>query len=193
MAISYPISYPSSLRVARVNWRGVSVTSRNVSPFTLQVQQYNWSGQGWMGDVQCPPLQRADAEELIAFLLAAQRGTFYFKDPSYAGLRGTITGTLTSATAVANTTTLTYTNTGSGSFANGDYLQIGTSLHKVIQVNSATSVDVFPVLRQTYTSAAITISNPQGVFRLSTPSTDWSVELARIYGISFSIIEDVAQ
>lgn len=193
MAISYPLAYPSSLRVARVQWRGVSASSRNVSPYTLQTQQYNWSGQGWMGDVQCPPLGISDAETLIAWLLSAQRGTFYFKDPSYAGLRGSITGTLTTATAVANTSTLTFTNTGSGSFALGDWLQISTSLYKVIQVNSATSVDVFPVLRQNYSSAAITISSPQGVFRLASPSTDWSVELARIYGVSFSIVEEIAQ
>ena len=62
-----------------------------------------------------------------------------------------------------------------------------------MQVNSATSVDLFPVLRSSYSGNAITYTNAKGVFRLAEPKTDWSIDLANIYGISFSIVEDVAQ
>ena len=76
----------------------------------------------------------------------------------------------------------------------GDWLQISTSLYKVIQVNSSSSVDLFPVLRSSYAAGtAITYSNAKGVFRLAEPKTDWSIELASIYGVSFSIVENVAQ
>ena len=40
---------------------------------------------------------------------------------------------------------------------------------------------------------AITYSNAKGVFRLAESRTEWSIELASIYGITFSIAEDVAQ
>ena len=48
-----------------------------------------------MGQVECPPMVRADAEAVIAFLLAAQRGTFYFQDYANPTNRGGVTSTLT--------------------------------------------------------------------------------------------------
>jgi hypothetical protein len=163
-----------------------------MSPFTMQIQQYNWPGQGWLGSVDCPPMVRADAEAVIAFLLGAQRGTFYFQDYANPINRGGVTGTLTVTTATANATTLTFGG-ATGSFALGDWLQISTSLYKVVQVNSSSSVEVFPVLRSSYAaSTPITYANAKGVFRLASSSTEWSIDLASIYGINFSIIEDVA-
>jgi hypothetical protein len=198
MAISYPLTPPSPFRISKLSLTGISAASRNVSPFTFQIQQYNWSGQGWMGSVECPPMVRADAEAVIGFLLAAQRGTFYFQDYANTTPRGGISnplGILKVATATANTSTLTYTNSGgSGSFAVGDWLQIATSLYKVIQVNSSTSVDVFPLLRSSYAADTyIYYNNPNGVFRLAEPATNWTIELAKIYGVNFGIVEDVAQ
>jgi hypothetical protein len=192
MAITYPLTPPSPFRVSRLTLTGHSATSRNTSPFTFQTQQYNWPGQMWSGQVECPPMVRADAEAVISFLLAAERGTFYFQDYANTTVRGSITGTLTVATATANQTTLTISG-GTGSFAVGDWLQISTSLYKVIQVNSATSVDLFPTLRSSYAAGtAITYSNAKGVFRLSEPSVNWSIDVAKIYGLTFGIVEDVA-
>jgi len=192
MAISYPLSPPSPFNLSRLSFTGVSATSRNTSPFTMQTQQYNWPGQAWLGSVDCPPMVRADAEAVIAFLLAAQRGTFYFQDYANPTNRGGVTGTLTVTTATANATTLTFGG-ATGSFALGDWLQISTSLYKVVQVNSSSSVDVFPVLRSSYAaSTPITYANAKGVFRLASGSTEWSIDLASIYGVNFSIIEDVA-
>jgi len=169
----------------------MSATSRNISPFTFQTQQYNWSGQAWMGSVECPPMVRADAEEIVGFLLAAQRGTFYFQDYANPSPRGAVTGTLTVNTATANTSTLGISG-ATGSFAVGDWLQISTSLYKVIIANSSSSVEVFPALRKSYAALTpITKTNAKGVFRLADPKTDWSIELAGIYGIAFGIVEDV--
>jgi hypothetical protein len=192
MAISYPLTPPSPFRISKLSLTGISATSKNVSPYTLQTQQYNWPGQGWMGSIDCPAMVRADAEQVIAFLLAAQRGTFYFQDYANPLPRGAVTGTLTVSSATANATTLGISG-ATGSFAVGDWLQISTSLYKVIQVNSSSSVDLFPVLRSSYApGTAITYSSAKGVFRLTEGKTDWSIELASIYGISFGIVEDIA-
>ena len=191
MAISYPLTPPSPFNLSRLSLTGVSATSRNTSPFTLQTQQYNWPGQAWLGSVDCPPMKRADAETIIAFLLAAQRGTFYFQDYANPTNRGGVTGTLTVTTATANGTTLTFGG-ATGSFAVGDWLQISTSLYKVVQVNSSSSVDLFPALRKSYAGGtAITYSNAKGVFRLASPSTEWAIGEASIYGVGFAIVEDV--
>jgi hypothetical protein len=191
MAITYPLTPPSPFNLSRLSFTGVSATSRNTSPFTLQTQQYNWPGQAWLGSVDCPPMKRADAEQIVAFLLAAQRGTFYFQDYANPTNRGGVTGTLTVTTATANGTTLTFGG-ATGSFAVGDWLQIATSLYKVVQVNSSSSVDLFPALRKSYAGGtAITYSNAKGVFRLASPSTEWSIGEASIYGVGFAIVEDV--
>jgi hypothetical protein len=191
MAITYPLTPPSPFKVSKLSLTGMSATSRNISPFTFQTQQYNWSGQAWMGSVECPPMVRADAEEIIGFLLAAQRGTFYFQDYANPSPRGAVTGTLTVNTATANTSTLGISG-ATGSFAVGDWLQISTSLYKVIIATSSSSVEVFPALRKSYAgSTPITKTNAKGVFRLADPKTDWSIELAGIYGIAFGIVEDV--
>lgn len=192
MALTYPLTPPSPFRVSRLSLTGLSAVSRNVSPFTLQTQQYNWPGQGWFGQVECPPMVRADAEAVIGFLLAAQRGTFYFQDYANTSPRGSVSGSLTVSSATANTSTLTFSG-ATGSFAVGDWLQISTSLYKVVQVNSTSSVDLFPVLRSSYAGGtAITYTNAKGVFRLAESKTDWTIDLAKIYGVSFSIVEDIA-
>lgn len=192
MAITFPLSPPSPFRASRLSFTGLSSVSRNMSPFTMQTQQYNWPGQAWLASVDCPPMTRADAETVISFLLSAHRGTFYFQDYANPTNRGGVTGTLTVATATANASTLTFSG-ATGSFALGDWLQISTSLYKVVQVNSSSSVEVFPVLRSSYTAGtAITYANAKGVFRLASSSTEWSIDLASIYGINFSIVEDVA-
>lgn len=192
MAITFPLSPPSPFRASRLSFTGLSSVSRNMSPFTMQTQQYNWPGQAWLASVDCPPMTRADAETVISFLLSAHRGTFYFQDYANPTNRGGVTGTLTVATATANASTLTFSG-ATGSFALGDWLQISTSLYKVVQVNPSSSVEVFPVLRSSYTAGtAITYANAKGVFRLASSSTEWSIDLASIYGINFSIVEDVA-
>jgi hypothetical protein len=191
MAITYPLTPPSPFNLSRLSFTGVSATSRNTSPFTLQTQQYNWPGQAWLGSVDCPPMKRADAEQIVAFLLKAQRGTFYFQDYANTAPRGTVTGTLTVASATANGTTLGISG-ASGQFAVGDWLQISTSLYKVVQSNSSTSVDLFPALRKSYAGGtSITYTNAKGVFRLASPSTEWAIGEASIYGVGFAIIEDV--
>jgi len=192
MAISYPLTPPAALEASRLSMTGLSAISRNISPFTMQVQQYNWSGQGWTGTVDCPPMTRTAAEQVVSFLLKAQRGTFYFQDFANPTARGSVTGTLTVASATANGTTLGISG-ATGSFAEGDWIQISTSLYKVVQVNSSSSVDLFPVLRSSYAAGtAITYSNAKGVFRLSEPSTQWNIDTAKFYGVSFGVMEDVA-
>lgn len=192
MAISYPLTPPAALEASRLSITGLSAISRNISPFTMQVQQYNWQGQGWTGTVDCPPMTRTAAEQVVSFLLKAQRGTFYFQDFANPTARGAVTGTLTVASATANGTTLGISG-ATGSFAEGDWIQISTSLYKVVQVNSSSSVDLFPVLRSSYAAGtAITYTNAKGVFRLSEPSTQWSIDTAKFYGVSFNVMEDVA-
>jgi hypothetical protein len=60
------------------------------------------------------------------------------------------------------------------------------------------SVEVFPALRKSYAAGTDIIygrpdnaARAQGVFRLASPSTEWAIGEASIYGVGFAIIEDV--
>ena len=196
MAISYPLTPPAGIRIASLRFSAISAVARNISPFTFSSQSYNWTGTMLSGDVECPPMNRADAEELIGFLIMAARGTFYFRDYANGTQRGTMTGSpQLNGAHVANTSTLTV-DTGSGSWAVGDYIQLGTGssskLHKITQVNSSTSYEIFPLLRTNYPdNTAIVYSNAVGVFRLGTTTCDWSIDTAKKYGLNFSIFEAI--
>lgn len=191
MAISYPLTPPAALKLSRIQLSAASATSRNASPYTYQSQQYNWPGQGLAINVTCPPMVRTDAEQVVSFLLKAHRGTFYFQDYANPSPRGSVTGTLTVATATAGSSTLTYSG-GTGTFAEGDWVQVGYTLYKVVQVNSATSIEVFPELRSSYTAGTSVVrTNAKGLFRLAESQTEWSIEEAMVYGVQFSIIDAV--
>jgi hypothetical protein len=196
MAITYPLTPPAAIRIASLRFSAISAVARNISPFTFSSQSYNWTGTMLSGDVECPPMNRADAEELIGFLIMAARGTFYFRDYANGTQRGNMSGSpQLNGAHVANTTTLTV-DTGSGSWAVGDYIQLGTGssskLHKITQVNSATSYEIFPLLRTNYPDdTAIDYTDAVGVFRLGTTTCDWSIDTAKKYGLNFSIFEAI--
>lgn len=192
MSLSYPLTPPAALKVAKLSITARSVVSVAESPFTLEQQVYQHQGQAWQADVVCPPMERANAEDTIGFLLAlnGRRGTFYLGDSAYTSPRGTISGSPTcNGAQTANSSTLTLTG-HTGSFAVGDWLQISSSLYKVVQVNSGTSVDLFPRLRSAYAGGtAIVTSSPKGVFRLASGATKWDINEIKVYGIAFSAVE----
>ena len=196
MAISYPLTPPAAIRIASLRFSAISAVARNISPFTFSSQSYNWTGTMLSGDVECPPMNRADAEELIGFLIMAARGTFYFRDYANGTQRGNMSSNpQLDGAHVANTTTITIDG-GSGSWAVGDYIQLGTGssskLHKITKANTATSYEIFPLLRTNYPdNTAIVYSNAVGVFRLGTTTCDWSIDTAKKYGLNFSIFEAI--
>lgn len=191
MSLTYPLTPPAVLKVARLSITARTVVASAESPFTLEQQVYAHQGQAWQAEVSCPPMLRADAEQVLAFLLAlnGKQGTFKLGDSSATAPRGTIAGSPTcNGTQTARSTTLTLTG-HTGTLAVGDWIQISTALYKVVQVNSAGSVDVFPRLRSAYAGGtAIVYSSPVGLFRL-TGATSWDISEARTYGIAFSAVE----
>ena len=196
MAITYPLTPPAAIRIASLRFSAISAVARNISPFTFSSQSYNWTGTMLSGDVECPPMNRADAEELIGFLIMAARGTFYFRDYANGTQRGNMSSNpQLDGAHVANTTTITIDG-GSGSWAVGDYIQLGTGssskLHKITKANTATSYEIFPLLRTNYPdNTTIVYSNAVGVFRLGTTTCDWSIDTAKKYGLNFSIFEAI--
>lgn len=194
MAITYPLAMPN-MAFASVEWTGRSVVGSNPANYTMYTQTVVWPGQWWEVSVHIPPItDPLTAGIWIAFLLAlrGKHGSFYLGPSLRRASLGSISGTLqVGAGAQKNSTTLPLQG-GSGLLAIGDWIQVGDRLHKVIQVNSSTSVDVFPVLRDNYTQGnQVVYSNPVGKFSLTTNDTPWTEDNARVYGIDFAAMERV--
>jgi len=207
MAVSYPLSLtglknPRSVVIRRRAAVGVSASS-----FTFQPQVYAWSGQIWSAEITLAPMKRPDAEEWIAKLVSlnGREGNFLM-GPDYAGATARGIGTGTPVVKGASQTgydliTDGWTFSQTGIMKAGDWFQLGTGssarLYKVVvDANSDGSGDstitIWPKLRSSPAdNAALVVTGPVGRFVLASNETDWSIDGASIYGISFSAVEDL--
>lgn len=184
MAISYPVTPPSSPAPQRVVLRPSAVTGASVSPYTLTQQVYKYDGQIWQMDVYLPPMTDAQARPWIAFLISlnGRYGTFTYGDPSARVPRGTVPGTplVNGASQTGQELdTKGWTAGQTGILLAGDYIQFGSELHRVMKdVDSDGSglatLDIFPRIRTSPAdNAAITVQNTTGLWRLVSDEMPW--------------------
>jgi len=204
MAISYPLSLPTTTGIAKIRLVANDIVGISQSPFTAAQQVYRYTGQFWEADITLPPMTRAEAEYWISFLLKLNGpyGTFLLSDPVGGTARGVATGTpLVNGGSQTGNELVTdgWTTSTTGILKAGDYIQLGSAatarLYKVLDdVNSDGSgnatLTLWPDLRSAPAdNATITVSNPKGVFRLATASAQWDVNEASIYGLTFGARE----
>jgi hypothetical protein len=203
MAITYPLSPPTSPGYRQIRIGGRSVVAVSESPFTLSQQVQEHPGQMWMAEVSLPPMQRADAQKWLSFLLSLKGrvGTFLLGDPVCKTPRGSIAGTpLVNGAHSARSSTLSIKGLTAGTtLLAGDYVQVGTAsssrLHKNLQDATASgagvmTIDIWPNLRADLASnAAVTVTNTVGLFRLASNTVEWDVGEAQMYGLSFAAVE----
>jgi hypothetical protein len=204
MAITYPLSLPTVSGIMRVRFAANDVVGVVQSPFTASQQVYRYTGQFWEADITLPPMKRADAEYWISFLLKLNGpyGTFLLGDPNGATARGAATGTpLVNGDSQTGNELVTdgWTTSTTGILKAGDYIQLGAGatsrLYKVLDdVNSDGSgnatLTLWPDLRSAPSdNAAITVSSPKSVFRMTSPQTSWDINEATLYGLTFGARE----
>jgi hypothetical protein len=192
MAISYPLALPTSIGIAEITLSANNAVAISQSPFTFQQQIIQHPGQRWTASVSIPPVRRDLAEPLVAFLLAMNGpvGTFLLGDPNAKAPQGTATSATITGAARSSSPTITMT----GTLLAGDYIQIGSgataTLHKVLQDRNGTgTIEIWPALRSVASSAAVTLTNTVGRFRLSGTQQSFNINDASIYGISFDCVE----
>lgn len=193
MAISYPLAIPTTPGFVDISFKPFTVVGESEADVTKQAQIYVWQGMGWALEASLPAMPVASADAWVAWKLGlnGKQGTFQVYDQSRPTTRGSASGSKTCGVGnVADSTTL-ITAGGTGSFALSDWLQIGNYLYKVVQVNSATSYDVWPRLRAAHANGtAITYTNAKGLFRLtSNMGMEWNVNAAKHYGLQLSAKE----
>ena len=133
MAISYPLSLPTSIGIAQIELRATNAVAVSRSPFTYSTQVHAYSGQSWQADVTLPSIRRDLAEEWVAWLISlkGQLGTFYLGDPNAVTPRGSARNTDTilvnGATSSGNTLAIDDSPASqTGYLKAGDYMQVGT-------------------------------------------------------------------
>ena len=203
MAYTYPLTFPN-IGIKAINIRAQTVVGASVSPFTGQQQVYRHQGQWWEMEVTMPAMKRDEAEQIASFLLKmnGRYGTFLLGDKSSTAPRGVGTGTpLVNGASQTGDQLITdgWTPSTSGILKAGDWIQLGSDstsrLHKVLDdVNSDESgnatLNIFPNLRYSpIDDAPIVVNSPKGQWRLSTNETNFSIDEASIYGITFACVE----
>ena len=192
MAITYPLATPTSIGIASIELRAVNAVAVSQSPFTYKQQVISHGGQKWEASVSIPSVHRDKAAQWKSMLvgLKGQVGTFLLGDPDYVTPQGTVSSCTLSGSAGDETVTVVMT----GTLKAGDYIQLGSGatakLHQVlVDQNGSGSLEIWPALRATYSTATVIFNSPKGVFRLSTNLTSWSINNASTYGISFEAVE----
>lgn len=194
MALTYPLSQPTTIGIEQIELRAVNAVATTQSPFTYKQQVISYGGQKWEASVSIPSVRRDLAAEWKAMLvgLKGQTGTFLLGDPDYVTPRGTVSSCVLTGTAGNDYATVVMT----GTLLAGDYIQLGSGsaakLHQVIEdLDGDGSLQIWPNLRSSYTNATVVTSSPKGVFRLKDNMTSWSINNASFYGISFEAVEAV--
>jgi hypothetical protein len=195
MAITFPLTAPTNFR--EIRFTAVNITGRTQSQFTGEQDIYQWPGEWLEAEVEYPPLERDDAEAVIAFLEANRGGVGTFLlGPERPGR--TQQGTAASVTVNGGGQSgITLAMSGTGTIAVGDFLQLGSGstsrLHKnLTALTLAGTADIFPRLRESPShGASVTLSSPKGLFRLAENRSKWTVDAVRLYGISFKAIEAI--
>lgn len=194
MAISYPLDTPTTIGFESIELRAVNATITSQSPFSYKQQVISHTGQRWEASVSIPSVLRDLAEPWAAFLTAlkGQTGTFLLGDP----LSATPRGTVSSCTLTGNAGDESVNVTMTGSLLAGDYIQLGSGttarLHKVLVDQSGSgTLEIWPALRSTYSSATVTTTNAKGVFRLNQNMSSWQISNANSYGIAFEAVEAI--
>jgi hypothetical protein len=192
MAITFPISTPTSIGIESIDIRAVNAVATSQSPFTYKQQVIAHQGQRWEASVNIPSVRRDLAAPWKSFLtkLKGPTGTFLLGDPDYATPRGTVSSCTLSGSVGDESVTVVMT----GSLLEGDYIQLGSGssarLHQVLvdQTGDGT-LEVWPKLRADYTDTTVVYNNAKGVFRLAQNVSSWSINNASSYGISFECVE----
>jgi hypothetical protein len=183
----------------------MNVVSESTSPFTLSSQVYLHQGQIWSGEVKFPPLNRAQASEVLSFLaqLKGKYGTFLYGDPDYLALgpRGVGGGTplVAGTSQTGNTLDVDGFPALTTVYKKYDYFSLGSGTTQrlymltedaITDSSGAVTLTFEPNLRISPSdNDPLTFTGAKGAMSLSTNITEWDANESNIYEISIPFKE----
>ena len=200
---SYPLTLPTATGVKTQNFGLRRTTSITQSPFTLQQQVYQHSGEQWGATMTLPPMLKDTASIWLSFFLQLRgvRGTFKIGDQDRKTIQGTATGTVrvNGASQVGNQVALDgFTASRANVFKAGDYIQINSYVYMVTENVTANgsgeaNVKIEPALRTGVepinNNTTVIYLNTTTLMRLDSNEFNWDTDHVSKYGISFSCSE----
>lgn len=173
-----------------IEWSLSDTVAASRSPFSLQQQVYNWQASILRASVSYQPMNNAQALPWVAFLMSLQgiSNIFQFGDPlnlgpqNPAAVAGSVTGSGQTGYSLI---------TSSSGLNPGDWIQLGLRLYMVTSVSGGT-LGIWPQIRESPAGGTtLVITNTQGVFRLTKNERKYSVNDAKVFGITFEIEEAI--
>lgn len=207
MAITYPLNFPTTTGITNIQLQALNSVAISQSPFSFRQQVVAHSGQRWGANITIPPLKREQAEEWVSFLLSlkGQVGTFLMGDPNCKIPRGSASSSagtpkVNGGSQTGNTLAIDgLPNNVTGYLKAGDYIQLGsgtnTQFYKTLTDTNTTAggnalLDIYPNLRSAPAdNETVIVTDAKGIFRLQTSQTNWSIDSASVYGITFTAVE----
>lgn len=193
-----PLTMPTT-KPTQTEWTIISNARTFVSPITGAIQTVQRTGNRWRVTLSYENLFDSERAVMQAFLsqLTATANNFFLEDHSYSRRADGAGTPLVAGTGQSgNQLVIDGWTSGTYAFLAGDFFEVNGELKMcvadaTISAGSAT-VDFVPELRSSPAdNAAVTISNPKGIFRLTSPETTWSNRSPRISSFSFECVEDV--
>lgn len=204
MAITYPLSHPTSPGVESVTFKtSVSVGVKR-NPFTYRTFTQEHTGQVWGASIKLPTMTREQAAAWQSWIIAlnGQRGTFLLGDPMAQQPQGVAQGIpQTDGVTLSGTQEINTQGWAASTptiLAAGDYMQIGQRLYRVLfsedsDGSGKATFTIFPRIRETLPNATQIITvRPKGLFRLATNVIDiYSLRDSRFFDFSFDAVEAI--
>ena len=187
---------------ASLDFTMIDIVGETISPFTGQVQTYDWRASWLEASVNLPPMPDNTGRAWVAFLMALRGITNVFQlgDPLGINPLGSAAGAPVvrggGQTGYALATS-GWVPGASGVLLPGDWLQVGFRLYRnLVQVNADgvgdATLSIWPQLRESPTDGTtVVLHNTQGLWRLKSNSRKWSESDARMYGVQFDIVEAI--
>lgn len=179
-------NFPADIGQTDVTLRAVNIVGEQRGPFNAKREIQVFPGAHWEIEVAFLPVLRAEAQRLEAFLLSlrGKAGTFRLADPYRSLPLGSNLGTplVRVATVAGDEAVLTkgWTVNQPDALKAGDFIEIGTRLHMVLQDADAdasgnATVNVWPPIRQVHAvNAPLITRNARGVFALDANAVEFT-------------------
>lgn len=181
---------PSLLRATKISWTAESNHGLAESAFTGTVQAQRGQIERWSFTMEVKRMNRADAQQALAFFLRLEGplNTFRMPDPAALKPLGKGTGsTVASADTPAGSRTLATSGwlpNVPGQLKAGDWVQIGDQLSRVrLDVDSdaagSATLDLWPKLMLPVTTGTPIFLRPaKGIFRFTSDLPSWDIAAA---------------
>lgn len=196
--VTYPQTMPTSPAPVSTDINLVHIVGKSRSPFSASLQVHDWGGAYWRARVSLPPMLRAVADLWLVFfsLLHGVYGTFLMGDWDRRSPRGTIAGTVLVKGASQSGNGIAVDGaTPTTTLLKGDHISIENRLYRVVadltfDGSGEGTIQIEPNLRSSPAdNAAVTYTNPKGLFKLVSNSIPSPSDFNGVHQLSFEAEE----